>query len=103
MGQLLAFLFEQSIINSFALFGAAGLAAYVAGPFLVIVGAGIAARVSVYTTLGVVAGLLSYSLGVKDRSMKAWEIVAMTIAMAILAFPVIYLFAYVRARRQSSR
>lgn len=102
MNDLFLYLLEETLTNSVALFGAAALAAYVTGPFLVNVGAPRMLRAAVYATFGVGAGMWSHSFSVHDRRWETFEMVGLPISMAILALPIICAFVYHRSRRKSA-
>jgi uncharacterized membrane protein AbrB (regulator of aidB expression) len=99
---LFIYLLEETLTNAVALFGAAALAAYVTGPFLVKVAAPRILRAAVYATFGVGAGMWSHSLSVHDRQWEPFELVGLPISMAILALPIICTFVYLRSRRKSA-
>lgn len=81
---------ENSIGNAFAIFLAAYIISYIAGPFLINLGTNKYLRIIIYSIAAVVAGLLSYSTySIPNRNIETLEAITLGIAMLVLALAVI--------------
>ena len=90
MSPFLGFLIENSIVNSIPIFLGALVFAYIAGPFLKNVGANNYIRISVYSIIGVAAGMWSYSsFDIPDRSIELMEAFTLSAGMLIYAMLII--------------
>lgn len=90
LGYLLGYLIQNSIVNSAPIFLAALVTAYIAGPFLKNVGANKFIRVLVYSFIGVLAGMWSYSsFEIPDRSIELMEAITLSIGMFIYCLLII--------------
>lgn len=100
---LLKYLAEQTIINSFGLFGALSLAAYVAGPFLLKLETSRFVRAAAYSVIGVLGGMWSHSFSLNGRSMEAFELIGLPLTMFPLAFVVSLAAIALRGRRRLTK
>jgi hypothetical protein len=90
MNSLIGFIVESTIVNSVAALPAAGIVAYVGGPFLKNLGVGSWGRIFTYSAFGVVAGMWSYSaFDIPDRSIEFLEALSLGVELLALCLLVI--------------
>lgn len=90
MRELINFVIEKSIVNSFPIFLTILVFTYIAGPFLNKVSDRLLVKISVYSLCGVVGGIWSYSTyGIPERGIEHLEAITLSLAMFIYAFIVI--------------
>ena len=90
MSTLFGFMFEKTIINSIPILLASLAVAYISGPFLKNIGIGKYWRILIYSIIGVVAGLLTYSAyDIPDRSFEAMELMTLTIGMLVFSLALV--------------
>ena len=104
MNSLIGFMIENSIVNSFPIFLASLVSAYISGPFLKNVGANSYIRIVIYSIIGVVAGLWSYStFDIPDRGIEALEAITLGTAMFVYALVIISPIVLFKNRRKHSQ
>jgi hypothetical protein len=90
MPPVLAFIIENSIVNSAPMFLAALVIAYIAGPFLKNAGVNKYIRIAIYSAVGVAAGIWSYSsFDAPDRNIEITEAALLLIGMLIYSLLII--------------
>lgn len=104
MDPLIGFMIEKSIVNSFPIFLASLITAYIVGPFLKNIGVNSYIRIIAYSLVGVIAGMLSYkSFDIPNRSIELLEAITLGFAIFVYALLIISPIVLFKSRKKKAK
>mgnify|MGYP003624902283 CR=1 FL=1 len=102
MNSLVGFMLESAVVNTVPIFLAAGVVAFIGGPFLKNAGIAKYPRGILYAVIGVAAGLWSYiAFDIPDRNIEPFEFIALSAGMLIYSLVVVLPIVAIKNRAKT--